>query len=183
MPGMPLSYAPAYVCIAFTPITPITQPQSFQTIKDIFYNFSSSSLRLIFTHRMCSKSDFRLSRTSSMISSRVLRDSTPRYLGPLVGWSVGRLVGQSVGRSPFWAAAPKGPMTYAFTQGKFLLHFQCTPPRFKAHIPGLRLKSHAQGSNTRLKAQIPGSRLKSQARGSNPRLEAQIPATRLISQP
>ena len=23
--------------------------------------------------------------------------------------------------STFWAAAPKGPMTYAFTQGKFLL--------------------------------------------------------------
>ena len=32
--------------------------------------------------------------------------------------SVRRLVGWSV---PFWAAAPKGPMTYAFTQEKFLL--------------------------------------------------------------
>ena len=44
-----------------------------------------------------------------VLFSRVLRDSTPRY------------VGLSVGRSPFWAAAPKGPMTYAFTQEKFLL--------------------------------------------------------------
>ena len=36
--------------------------------------------------------------------------------------SVGRLVGWSVGRSPFWAAAPKGSMTYAFTHmGDFLL--------------------------------------------------------------
>ena len=32
------------------------------------------------------------------VSSRVLRDSTPRF----VGWSVGRLVGWSVGRFPFY---------------------------------------------------------------------------------
>ena len=51
------------------------------------------------------------------VLSRVLRDSTPRYVDP----SVGRLVGWSVGRSPFLAAAPKAPMTYAFTQEKFLL--------------------------------------------------------------
>ena len=47
---------------------------------------------------------------------------------------------------PFWAAAPKGPMTYAFTQGKFLLLLLCTPP----------------GSNPSLEAQIPASKLKSQ---------------------
>ena len=34
------------------------------------------------------------------IISRVLRDSTPRYAGPSVGWSVGWLVGWLVGRSP-----------------------------------------------------------------------------------
>ena len=44
-----------------------------------------------------------------------------RFLGAtkhLYNWlcpSVGRLVGWSVGQSPFWAAAPKGPVTYAFT--------------------------------------------------------------------
>ena len=38
----------------------------------------------------------------------------------------------------FWAATPKRPMTYAFTQGKFLLRMS-TP--FEAHILALRLKS------------------------------------------
>ena len=42
------------------------------------------------------------------IFSRVLRDSTPRYVGLSVGWLVGW--------SSFWAAAPKGSMTYAFTR-------------------------------------------------------------------
>ena len=32
-----------------------------------------------------------------VIFSRVLRDSTPRYVGRSVGWLVGRLVGWSVG--------------------------------------------------------------------------------------
>ena len=32
---------------------------------------------------------------SPFLLSRVLRDSTPRYVGPSVGWSIGRLVGQS----------------------------------------------------------------------------------------
>ena len=52
-----------------------------------------------------------LQNTQGMFFSRVLRDSTPRY----VGRSVGRLL-------PFWAAAPKGSMTYAFTHmGNFRL--------------------------------------------------------------
>ena len=38
-----------------------------------------------------------------------------------VGWSISCLV-------PFWAAAPKGPMTYAFTQEKFLLLLLHPPP-------------------------------------------------------
>ena len=44
---------------------------------------------------------------------------------------------------PFWAAAPKGPLTYAFTQEKFLLLLllQCTPP--------------PQGPNPSFEAQIP----------------------------
>ena len=43
--------------------------------------------------------------------------------------------------SCFWAAAPKGPMTYAFTQGKFLLNFllQCTPPLEPKPQPNLSL--------------------------------------------
>ena len=32
----------------------------------------------------------------------MLRDSTPRYVGPLIGWLVGRLVGRLVGWSPFY---------------------------------------------------------------------------------
>ena len=65
---------------------------------------------------------------------------------------------------PFWAAATKGLMTYAFTQGNFLLLLlllQRTPPR---------------GPNPSFEAQIPAWRLKSQPRGSNPSLEGQIPA-------
>ena len=48
---------------------------------------------------------------------------------------------------PFWAAAPKGPMTYAFTQGKFLLLLLLlllllrTSTPFEAHILALRLIS------------------------------------------
>ena len=43
------------------------------------------------------------------IFSRVLRYSSPLYVRPSVG--------QSIGWSPFWAAAPEGPMTYDSTQG------------------------------------------------------------------
>ena len=64
--------------------------------------------------------------------------------------SVGRLVGWSVGRSPFWAAAPKGSMTYAFTHmGDFLLL--------------LLLLLRPPPSNPSLEAQIPVSRPKSQS--------------------
>ena len=54
--------------------------------------------------------------------------------------------------SPFWAAAPKGPVTYAFTQGKFLLLLR--PPRtrypnssLEAQISALRPKSQPWGPN------------------------------------
>ena len=110
----------------------------------------------------------------------------------------------------FWAAAPKGLMTYAFTHGEispFPPVYPTPPlrpyssieaqildsrpksqpwglnPRLEAQIPGSRLKSQAQGSNPKLKAQILGLRLKSQARGSNPSPKAQIPGLRLKSQP
>ena len=61
-----------------------------------------------------------LSVCFTFVFSRVLRDSTPRYVILSVGWLVSRSVGWSVGRSvgwsvgwlvswsPFWAAAPKG---------------------------------------------------------------------------
>ena len=80
--------------------------------------------------------------------------------------SIHLLVGQLV---PFWAAAPKGPMTYAFTQEKFLLLRPSTP--FEAHILALRLKSQPRGPNSSLKAQILALRLKSQPQGSNPILK------------
>ena len=77
---------------------------------------------------------------------------------------------------PFWAAAPKGSMTYAFTHtGDFLLLFLllCPPP----------LKSQSRGQNSSLKAKIPVSRPKSQSRSPNPSLEARIWALRLGSGP
>ena len=70
---------------------------------------------------------------------------------------------------PFWAAAPKGPMTYAFTQEKFLLLLLLlllrTPPdsdpSLQAETPALRLKSQPLGPNPSLEAQILASRPKS----------------------
>ena len=70
----------------------------------------------------------------------------------------------------FWAAAPKGSMTYAFKiMGNFLLLplfilLLCTPP-----------------SNPSLEAQIPVLRPKSQSWDLNPSLEAQILASSSIS--
>ena len=69
--------------------------------------------------------------------SRVLHDSTPRYVGPLVGWSVGRSVGQSVGRSVpflrfrrFWAFWAYGSCP------DDLVTFSSTAP---AHLHGTRV--------------------------------------------
>ena len=55
--------------------------------------------------------------------SRVLRDSTSRYVDPSVG--------RSVSPSPFWAGAPEGSMTYGSTQGNFsdLMSVSTPPPR------------------------------------------------------
>ena len=52
------------------------------------------------------------------------RDSTSRYVGPLVG--------RSVGRSPFWAAAPKGTKSCR-TQGTFVHSFVC--PFVRLFVP------------------------------------------------
>ena len=77
----------------------------------------------------------------------------------------------------FWAAAPKGSITYAFTQGDFLLLLLRPPPppgpylSLEAHIPALRPKSQSQGSNPNLKAQIPSY-------SQNSIFEALIPASR-----
>ena len=111
--------------------------------------------------------------------------------------SVGRLVGRSV---PFWAASPKGPMTYAFTHmGNFLLLLLLLlllilllrpppltskpPPQPPAQIPALGLISKPQGSIPSVMSPIPASNLQSQPPGSNLSLEAPIPASRLQSQP
>ena len=78
----------------------------------------------------------------------------------------------------FWAAAPKGPMTYAFThKGNFSFFF------FSFSVCPLRLKLQPQGSNHSLEAQITASWLKSQAHGSNHSLEAQIPLLMLKFNP
>ena len=79
----------------------------------------------------------------------------------------------------FWAAAPKGSMTYAFTlMGNFLLLLLLCTPLPSASRP----KSQPQGPNSSLEAPIPTLRLKSQSRGSNLSQEAQIPASKLKSQ-
>ena len=79
-------------------------------------------------------------------------------LAMTVSWSVCLLVHPSVmisffGVCGFWAAAPKGSMTYAFTHmGNFLLLplLQRTPPQ----IPALRPKFQPRGRNPSLEAQI-----------------------------
>ena len=83
---------------------------------------------------------------------------------------------------PFWAAAPKGPMTYAFTQGKFFLLLQRTPPlasSLRAQIlPDLCFhicRNFSFSSFSFFFVPPP--------RGPIPSLEAQIPALRLKSQP
>ena len=69
----------------------------------------------------------------------------------------------------FWAAAPKGSMTYAFTyMGHFLLLL-------------LLLLLRPPPLNPSLEAHIPVSRPKSQPQGLKPSLEAQIPALRPLS--
>ena len=59
-----------------------------------------------------------------MVFSRVLRDSTPRYVGPSVGrsvgWSVGRLVSPLFTFWRFWAfwahsSCPDDPVTFSNT--------------------------------------------------------------------
>ena len=90
----------------------------------------------------------------------------------------------------FWAAAPKGPMTYALTHmGDFLLLLLLLlllrPPLFssEAQILVAGLIFQPEGPNSSLKAQILASRLKSQPQSSNPNLEAHIPTLRLKSRP
>ena len=89
--------------------------------------------------------------------------------------------------SPFWAAAPKGPMTYAFTNAEF---FPPSPsmspppppasrPKFQpwTQISSLRPKFQPQRSNPSLEAQFPAWSLNSQLWGLTPSFEAQISAS------
>ena len=62
----------------------------------------------------------------------------------------------------FWAAAPKGPMTHAFTYAEIY------PPSPAPPLP----PPSPRGPNPSLEAQIPVSRLKSQPQGANPSLKA-----------
>ena len=66
----------------------------------------------------------------------------------------------------FWAAAPKGLMTYAFTYAEISPPPSSSPslypPPLEVQILALRLKSKPQSSNPSLKAQIPALKLKSQ---------------------
>ena len=73
-----------------------------------------------------------------MIFSRVLRDSTPRYVSLLVGLLVGWLVGRLVG--PLLGSGPEGADDLCFHTGEI----SPSPPYvhpFEAHILALRLKS------------------------------------------
>ena len=95
----------------------------------------------------------------------------------------------------FWAAAPRGPMTHAFTHMVnllllLLLLLLLRPPltmkpKFQppAHTQALGLLSKSQGSIPIFIAPIPALRLQSQPSGSNPRLKTPIPDSRLQSQP
>ena len=63
----------------------------------------------------------------------------------------------------FWAAAPKGSMTYAFTQGNFLpllllllVLLRTPPPHLQAHISASKPISQPRGPNPSLEAEIPG---------------------------
>ena len=86
------------------------------------------------------------------------------------------MVGPSICLSvTFWAAAPKGAMTYAFTHmGDFLLLLLLLLLR-----PPPLIKSQPLGLNPNLKAQILAARPKSQPWGPNPNLRAQLSALRL----
>ena len=79
--------------------------------------------------------------------------------------------------SPFWAAAPKGSMTYAFTHmGNFLLLLLLLllrPPP-----PASRPISQPGGPYPSLEAQISVLRPKSHPQGPNPNPKAQIPVSR-----
>ena len=124
--------------------------------------------------------------------SRVLRDSTPRFVGPSVTLYF-------MGSGPEWAddlcfhtgeisPPPSPPLSspYPLPPG---LHAQNQPlsakpsissnPSLEAQIPILRLKSQPWSSNPSLKTQILFSTLKSQRQSSNPSLQALIPALRL----
>ena len=113
------------------------------------------------------------------VFSRVLRDSTPRY----VGWSVSRSVGS------FLSSGPEGADDLCFhIGGNFVIFFSVPPPAtpclnpgLEAQIPVSGLKSQSQRSNPNIVAQIPISRLKSQSQGSNPSIVAQIPVSRFKS--
>ena len=80
---------------------------------------------------------------------------------------------------PFWAAALKGSMIYAFTHmGNFFLLLLfllllCTPPPLAS-----RPISQPGGPYLSLEAHIPALRPKSQSQGPNPNPNAQIPVSR-----
>ena len=71
----------------------------------------------------------------------------------------------------FWAAAPKGPMTYASTQTG---NFSCFLFIFSVQPLLLRLKSQPHRSNSSLIALLLTPRLKYQPQGANVSLHAQI---------
>ena len=79
---------------------------------------------------------------------------------------------------PFWAAAQKGLMTYAFTHmgNFFLLLIYPSPPSLSlgAQILVLRPRSQSHGPNPSLKAQILSWGLKSHLCDLNLILEAKI---------
>ena len=95
--------------------------------------------------------------------------TTSRFVGPFIRPSIHPSIRPFFRRYvhpshfTFWAAAPKEPMTFAFTQDKFLLLpliLLCPSTPFKAHVQTSRQTS-AFISNPSHVAQIPAMRLQS----------------------
>ena len=102
----------------------------------------------------------------SCIFSRVLRDSTPRYVGRSVGWLVGPLLG----------SGQEADNLYFHRYREFSSPSSPSPPSHPPQSPASRPKIQSRGPNSSLEAQISASRPKSS-------LEVPIPAWRLQSQP
>ena len=121
-----------------------------------------------------------ITKTPPALFSRVLRDSTPRFLHLLVGLSVGwSLVASILASRPLsqpWGSYPclKAPIPATRPQSQPL----CLNPSLLAPISASKPQSQPPGPNPGLQAQIPAYRPKSKPKGQNLSQKAQIPIAR-----